>query len=149
MAYDPSEQKDIERVFLGMLRGATRDGGAKRARGEKPPWYTDGSHEAAMFSHINKWKHGERKDPESGAHPLVHLAWRALAIAWQESVGQVAPSPGVELLPNTDARLPQSAAVPFCDICDIPVVGLQGPVMCGRRKPCPLHCTPGRPGLGR
>lgn len=38
-----------------------------------------------MFSHLSHWKHGELVDPDSLAHPLVHLAWRALAIAWQET----------------------------------------------------------------
>jgi hypothetical protein len=74
-----------------MLGSVTKDGGKKRASGEKPPWWVDGSHEAAMFSHINKWKHGEKADKDSGAHPLVHLAWRALAIAYQETQGQVEP----------------------------------------------------------
>jgi len=30
-------------------------------------------------------------DPDSRAHPLVHLAWRALAIAYQETEGRVDP----------------------------------------------------------
>jgi hypothetical protein len=67
-----------------MLRVATGDGGRKRAAGEKPSWKVDQEHEAAVWSHISKWKHGEKHDADSGAHPLVHLAWRALAIAWQE-----------------------------------------------------------------
>ncbi|MGH7744087.1 MAG: dATP/dGTP diphosphohydrolase domain-containing protein [Candidatus Dormibacteria bacterium] len=68
-----------------MLAMPTADGGGKRERSEKPSWKVDISHEAAMFSHLNKWKHGESVDPDSGAHPLVHLAWRALAIAARES----------------------------------------------------------------
>lgn len=91
MSYDPTEQDIIIEEFVKLLRSATKDGGAKRARGEKPPWWKDGSHEAAMFSHLNKWKHDERVDKDSGAHPLVHLAWRALAIAYQETHGQVDP----------------------------------------------------------
>lgn len=91
MAYDPSEQDKLLMAFHAMLKAVTRDGGRKRARSEKPPWWQDGSHEAAIFSHINKWKHGEKVDPDSGVHPLVHLAWRALAIAWQETHGQVEP----------------------------------------------------------
>lgn len=79
------EQTEILDTFLGMLRSVTADGGRKRAAGLKPSWKVDTSHEAAIFSHLNKWKHGEKVDPDSGAHPLVHLAWRALAIAWQES----------------------------------------------------------------
>ena len=68
-----------------MLRSATADGGRKRSAGLKPSWKIDESHEAAIFSHLNKWKHGEQIDPDSGQHPLVHLAWRALAIAYQET----------------------------------------------------------------
>ena len=79
------EQAEVMEEFTKMLSSASGDGGVKRARGEKPPWREDTSHEAAIFSHLNKWKHGEKVDPESGAHPLVHLAWRALAIAAQEN----------------------------------------------------------------
>jgi len=78
------EQAEVLREFGRMLAGTSADGGRKRAAGLKPSWKVDTSHEAAIFSHLNKWKHGERRDPESGQHPLVHMAWRALAIAWQE-----------------------------------------------------------------
>lgn len=91
MAYDASEQDVLIEEFVKLLRSVTKDGGRKRAAGIKPPWWRDPSHEAAIFSHLNKWKHGEKVDPDSGAHPLVHLAWRSLAIAYQESVGQVDP----------------------------------------------------------
>lgn len=67
------------------LRKPTGDGASKRSRSEKPPWHIDPSHEGAVFSHITKWKRGETVDPDSGAHPLVHAAWRLLAIACQES----------------------------------------------------------------
>lgn len=80
-----AERKDVLDRFEILLEAATGDGSVKRQRGEKPPWYNDDSHEAAMFSHLNKWKHGELVDPDSGSHPLVHLAWRALAIACIES----------------------------------------------------------------
>lgn len=80
-----AEREDVLARFADELRKATGDGSKKRQAGEKPPWYRDDSHEAAMFSHINKWKHGETADPDSGAHPLVHLAWRALAIACRET----------------------------------------------------------------
>lgn len=96
MSYDPTEQEILLTAFVTLLRSVTRDGGRKRAKGEKPPWWQDPSHEPAIWSHINKWKHGEKVDPDSGAHPLVHLAWRALAIAWQETYGQVAPLPDKE-----------------------------------------------------
>ena len=78
-------------TFKAMLSLATGDGSRKRQAGEKPPWWRDETHEAAMFSHLNKWKHGEKRDKDSYAHPLVHLAWRALAIAYQETHGQVDP----------------------------------------------------------
>lgn len=90
--YDPSEQETVIRTFAGMLRAATKDGGHKRAAGLKPPWYDDQAHEAAVFSHLWKWKKGEKRDRDSGAHPLVHLAWRALAIAYQETHGRIAPA---------------------------------------------------------
>lgn len=92
MAYDPSEQDIILRKFTAMLAEVTKDGGQKRARGEKPPWWRDPSHLKAIFSHLNKWYHGEKVDRDSGVHPFVHLAWRALAIAYQEMYGEVDPA---------------------------------------------------------
>jgi hypothetical protein len=83
--WTPAEPEEILDTFRGMLAAATGDGAKKRAAGEKVSWKVDPGHEAALFSHLNKWKHGELVDKDSGAHPLVHLAWRALAIAWQES----------------------------------------------------------------
>lgn len=79
------EQAEVLGWFTEMLRSVTADGGRKRASGLKPSWKIDGAHEAAIFSHLNKWKHGEKVDKDSGVHPLVHMAWRALAIAWQET----------------------------------------------------------------
>jgi len=89
--YDASEQDVLLYTFRTMLAAVTADGGRKRARGEKPPWWQDGSHERAMFSHLAKWKRGDLRDPDSGSHPLTHLAWRALAVAYQETYGQVDP----------------------------------------------------------
>lgn len=91
-SYDATEQQVVIQEFLKMLWSVTKDGGKKRAKGEKPEWWRDTSHEAAIFSHINKWKHGETVDKDSGVHPLVHLAWRALAIAYQETHGKVDPA---------------------------------------------------------
>lgn len=91
LAPPPTEQDKVIEVFSAMLRDATRDGGRKRAAGIKPPWWRDPAHEPAVFSHLSKWKHGEQRDGDSGAHPLVHLAWRALAIAYQETRGLVDP----------------------------------------------------------
>lgn len=86
------ERELVIEEFTKLLWLATGDGSKKRQAGEKPPWWRDESHEAAIFSHLNKWKHGEMKDKDSGAHPLVHLAWRALAIAYQETYGKVNPA---------------------------------------------------------
>lgn len=77
------ERNEINRTFAEMIQAPTADGSSKRQAGEKPSWKVDLSHEAALFSHLNKWKHGEMVDPDSSACTLVHLAWRALALAWQ------------------------------------------------------------------
>lgn len=79
------ERQDVLVRFMSELTKATGDGSKKRQAGEKPPWYEDDSHEGAIFSHLTKWKRGEQVDPDSGAHPLVHAAWRCLAIACAES----------------------------------------------------------------
>jgi len=81
------EQQALLQCFLEMLNRVSKDGGKKREAGVKPPWWQDASHEAAIFSHLSKWMHGELVDKDSGAHPLAHLAWRALAIAYQETMG--------------------------------------------------------------
>lgn len=84
--YDPSEQDDIIEEFVKMLRSVTADGGRKRAAGLKPSWKVDGSHREAMYRHLYAWKWERVKvDPDSGAHPLVHAAWRALAVAYRET----------------------------------------------------------------
>lgn len=84
-AWTPSEPDEIIAEFTAMLRLATGDGATKRRAGDKPSWKVDQSHEGAIWSHVTKWKRGELVDPDSGAHPLVHAAWRCLAIAWQET----------------------------------------------------------------
>lgn len=96
--YDASEQDVVLKTFSKMLWEVTKDGGKKRSRGEKPEWWRDKSHEAAIWSHVDKWKHGEKVDKDSGVHPLVHLAWRALAIAYQETKGMVDPNPPASAL---------------------------------------------------
>ena len=83
---ETEEQRELLQIFATMLNGVSKDGGKKRAAGTKKSWKIDTSHEAAIFSHLNKWKHGEYFDPDSGQHPLVHLAWRALAIAYQQAL---------------------------------------------------------------
>lgn len=82
--YDPREQDEVLDTFRQMLATVTADGGRKRSAGLKPSWKVDQSHEAAIDSHLRKWRAGSKCDPDSGAHPLTHLAWRALAVAWQE-----------------------------------------------------------------
>lgn len=89
--YDASEQDVLIEEFIKLLRSATKDGGEKRARGMKPPWWNDPSHKAAVFSHFAKHERGERVDPDSGVHPYVHAAWRLLAISYQEMYGQIDP----------------------------------------------------------
>jgi len=83
-SYDIQEQYELMEIFQELLWKVTRDGGIKREAGSKPPWYLDPSHERGLFSHLAAWKAGVEVDSESGTHPLVHLAWRALAIAYQE-----------------------------------------------------------------
>lgn len=80
-----AERADVLARFATELERATGDGSKKRQAGTKPPWYEDEAHEGAIFSHLTKWKRGEKADADSGAHPLVHLAWRALAIACRET----------------------------------------------------------------
>lgn len=79
-----AETDEILRIFTDMLRGPTGDGKAKRDAGMKVHWTIDNTHEGAMLRHLGRYWNGERKDADSGGHPLVHLAWRALAVAWQE-----------------------------------------------------------------
>ena len=83
--YDPSEQDEVIEQFVALLRGPTRDGGAKLAKGEKVSWKVDTSHRDAIFRHLRRWKIGDGPDHDSGCHPLVHAAWRCLALAWQET----------------------------------------------------------------
>lgn len=78
------EREDVLMRFTDELAKATGDGSLKRQAGLKPPWHQDPSHEAAIFSHLTKWKKGMLVDTSSGAHPLVHAAWRCLAIACKE-----------------------------------------------------------------
>ena len=80
-----TERADLLARFMDELAKATGDGSVKRASGVKIPWYVDDDHERGLFSHLTRWKAGEVVDPDSGAHPLVHLAWRALAIACRET----------------------------------------------------------------
>lgn len=84
-AYDPKEQNEIAEEFAKLLRTATKDGAVKRARGDKISWKVDDTHQEHFYHHLQAWEEGGLVDKDSGAHPLVHLAWRALAIAWQDT----------------------------------------------------------------
>jgi hypothetical protein len=65
---------------------ATADGGKKREAGTKPPWQIDPGHQSAMYRHLGRWwLDPEGVDSDSGAHHLVAVAWRALALAWQQT----------------------------------------------------------------
>ena len=79
-----AETDEILRIFGEMLAAPTGDGKNKRDAGTKAHWTVDTTHKDAMLRHLGRWWNGEKVDADSGAHPLVHLAWRALAVAWQE-----------------------------------------------------------------
>ncbi len=79
-------------TFVHMLAKASADGKKKRDAGVKDPWWRDPSHEAGVWSHFKRRAQGELVDPESGAHPFVHAAWRLLAIAYQETYGKRPPT---------------------------------------------------------
>lgn len=80
------EQAEILGWFTHLLTAATADGGKKRAAGKKVSWKVDKGHEAAMFRHLARWKSDPNgRDEDSGAHHLVAVAWRALAIVVQET----------------------------------------------------------------
>ncbi len=83
--WDASEPDQIIEEFSKMLRLVTGDGAKKRAAGQKVSWKVDTGHEAAMYRHLEYWEMGEKHDKDSGAHPLVAAAWRALAVAWRET----------------------------------------------------------------
>lgn len=82
---DMSEADDLIARFGDELWKPIGDGAKKRSRNEKPPWWQDDSHMAAVFSHLMKRERGELVDPDSGAHPYVHAACRLLMIALIET----------------------------------------------------------------
>jgi hypothetical protein len=84
-----------------MLEGPTGDGKAKRDAGTKPHWSIDPSHLRKGVGHLNKYLAGDNVDPDSGCHPLVHAAWRLLAVAWQDMAAQDEAPPG-ETVPLSD-----------------------------------------------
>ncbi len=110
------ERADLLSRFTAALEKPTYDGQAKRRRGEKPPWYNDDTHEAAMFRHIGRWKSGDKIDNDSGAHALVHVAWRALALALRETGDVPANAMPFGQSDNDEARAKAMAGLRFgCD----------------------------------
>ena len=47
-------------------------------------WKVDRGHLAAFHRHVARALNKEGPDPDSGSNPWVHVAWRALALAYQE-----------------------------------------------------------------
>lgn len=80
-----AETDEILATFTDLLRGPTGDGKMKRDAGTKPHWMIDTSHPDAIVHHYGEWLLGHKFDAESGSHHLVHVAWRCLAIAAQET----------------------------------------------------------------
>jgi hypothetical protein len=87
-----AETEHILDTFRTMLEGPTGDGKAKRDAGTKPHWSIDPSHLRKGVGHLNKYLAGDNVDPDSGCHPLVHAAWRLLAVAWQDMAAQDEPT---------------------------------------------------------
>ena len=79
------EQEDLLRRFHDGLAKCSGDGFTKRMKRTKPPWFEDPDHEAAFWRHYHRWLDDELVDVDSGAHPLIHCAWRLLAIACKET----------------------------------------------------------------
>jgi predicted secreted Zn-dependent protease len=67
-----------------MMIPVLMDGWRKREAGTKPHWKQD-KHYQSMMRHIYRYNSGELVDKDSGCHPLVHTAVRALMIAGQEA----------------------------------------------------------------
>ncbi|MDR7528669.1 MAG: DUF5664 domain-containing protein [Armatimonadota bacterium] len=93
-ATQAQEVPHLHRAFLRMLATVSADGQRKRRAGLKVPWWRDPGHWPALERHVARHVLGQKVDPDSGQHPLVHVAWRALAVVWQETEGLVNPGPG-------------------------------------------------------
>jgi hypothetical protein len=62
---------------------------------------------SCAMRHLLKWFAGERVDPESGLHHLLHAAWNCLAAYYYEEMGRYGawddrPRPGVAVVPGTN-----------------------------------------------
>lgn len=77
-----TEAEKAVQTFVEGLRKPGQDGNKKRRAGTKPPWQVD-EHVTHFWSHVNKAGISLGPDPDSGANPFWHIAWRACAIAWQ------------------------------------------------------------------
>lgn len=79
------EVQDVLKRFNKELLSVSQDGSNKRQKGLKAVWWQDISHFDRATGHIERWLDGEMADKDSGKHPLVHAAWRLLAIACSET----------------------------------------------------------------
>ena len=82
-----SEPEELLNTFRQMLSLATSDGAKKRKAGLKPCWKEDDSHAGAFHRHLRRFMEGESVDPDSGADPRIHMAWRLLAWAYVDTDG--------------------------------------------------------------
>ncbi len=90
--WNVTEPLEIAQAFAQLLRSGTADGANKRRAGAKPSWKIDPEHPLKLQNHLTRYYEGDLVDRDSGAHPLVHAAWRCLAIAWQDTTGAEADS---------------------------------------------------------
>lgn len=79
------ERQDVLKRFNDELSKVTSDGSKKRQKGLKKAWWKDDTHFDRAMAHIERYVEGELEDKDSGAHPLIHAAWRLLAIAASET----------------------------------------------------------------
>ena len=42
----------------------------------------------ALERHLNQWKQGEDRDPETGSHHLIAVIWHATALFWYQLRGK-------------------------------------------------------------
>lgn len=76
--------KDFLHEACGLLAWPTSEGAKKRTGTERPVWQVDPDHLNAAKRHLQRYLDGETADETSGCHPLVHAAWRLLAVACNE-----------------------------------------------------------------
>jgi len=81
-------------VCVRLLREVIDDGGSSGKVNSRAPWWQRAEHEEKLFTHLAEWKRGVVRDGDSHAHPLVHVAARALMLAYQATRGRVDPASG-------------------------------------------------------